>query len=159
MFNFFRAFILSCALGVPGLAQAADPLVLEIQQVETMKRGIKTDTEQIFTLQTVAVPGSPIHIRAIVNGRAIELDGSLSAEMGLKLHGSSVQEMKNPPPGMEGHYEAQEFNLDKQTAVGTKEVIGEVTDGNGVYRLATYATLKKPATEPDLIETLKKHRK
>lgn len=141
------------------------PFLLEIQQVEVTTRGVGFRKERIlFTLQTLVVPGSPIHLRAIQKGQAIHLDGSLGPEekdgLLLKLTGCSVEEMESPPPDIKGPaFDMKKFELEKRTVPGQQELIGEVKDTNNVYRLTTYATLKKPGPGAEIIEALRKHAK
>lgn len=164
MTRVLTALLLAAALSAEDAPKPPTPLLLEIRQVERMKRGMNTEEKLLFTLQTLVTPGSPIHLRAIQKGQAIHLEGALGTEEKdgflLALKGTAVEEMKTPPPGLAGPvFDAKELQIEKRTVPGREELLGEVKDTNDVYRLSTYAVLKTPGKEMDPIEALGRHAK
>lgn len=146
-------------------AHEPDRFLLEVRQVEEVTRGVTKQTATLFTLQTLVHPGSPVHLRTIQKGQGIHLEGKvgLAGKDGIELEltGSAMEEMKgNLPPGLKGPvFDSKEFKLSKKVTLGKPEVLGEVKDTNGVYRLVTYATLKIPGPEPEILKALQAHRR
>lgn len=162
------ALFAACVCSVlPGAAGAGDPapsasppadepLVIEIQEVETVRRGKDrkdprfTARKVHYTVEAEAVPGSPISIKAAADRRTITAEGKAGKREGdtleIRLKGEALEELTGSavPPGLKGPvFSSRPFAFDGKAEIGKPVVIGVVEDGNKVVEIATILTLKR----------------
>lgn len=137
--------------------------VLELQEVESVKQGVRTSKATHYTVQAAVRIDSPIHVRAIIGTRGVAAKGRLgkveNGQCEVKIEGQFVESMPAAaaPPGVNGpFFNARDFKADQKVKLGETIVVGKVEDTNHVVAIATYLRIQEVGPMPDLVDELGK---
>lgn len=151
-------WILAALAGEP----VAEGLVLEIQEVETVRKGKNESRRVLLSFETAVQPDSAVRFQAAFRGAGIEAEGRAgkldgdALELGLKGATMEVLTGKSVPPGLKGPvYNSRPLAFDGKLQVGKPVPAGVLEDGNQVCKITTLITLRK-GKAGDLVERLSK---
>ena len=149
----------------PSAANNGDDLILEIQEVEMVRRGKGFEKRTIlYTLEVAVRPESAIHLKAIVGRTGIAAEGKAGKAEGdaleVQLKGEMLEATSgdNLPPELRGQgpvFNSRPFAFDGKAQIGKESAIGVLEDENKVYNVTTYLRLMKRADAKALLDQLK----
>ena len=141
-----------------------DGWVLEIQEVETVRRGRNETRTIYYTVEFAVRPESAFSFSAAVGNTGVCADGAAgkieAGVLQIRLKGEMLEVLSEDrmPSGVKAPaFNSREFAIDGRIEVGKRTAIGMVEDTNKVVNITTYLGLKRGQEPKALIERLKEH--